>query len=357
VVVTTDGLGTGAPRDEVLDGVRVRRLTGYWDAVHAPGKLPWEQMYFALLPEIQAVVEQSGPPDVVLANSHEAALLAVMVAHQWPGCHVVSTYHQQDRERSAIGVGRSRLVYGLLPLSAFLVGSDYYRRKALAFGAPAERIHHIPHGVDTVRFTGTVRRRHGERLRLLLAGRIAPRKQQLFMVEVLQRVRAAGVDAHLVLAGQVHSSAQEYADRVQEAIARLGLSGHVELRSDVRHDEMPALYAAADLVVQPSTEEGLGLAVLEAMAGGVPVAVSDTVGLEEIIVSPELGLKLPVGDAGCWAQEITALYKDEDRRLRLAAAGQEHVRRAFSERTMLDATERALLDLCTTVPPVHWPAP
>ena len=342
VVVVTDGRRGSLPRNDTVGGVAVHRLSRYWELLADEAKLTWEQMSFSLLPELEELVAQVGVPDVVVVNSHEAAITGTMLAAQWPGTAVVATYHQQDRERGPVGVGRSRLVYGILPLDGILVGSEFYRNKAHRFGAPPERVHHVPHGVNTELFSGEPRRRAGRGLRLLLAGRIAPRKQQLFMVDVLARLRQTGVDAELTLVGEVHSSSWEYADAVKQRVLDSHVSEHVRFVSDVKHEQMRDMYAEADLVVQPSTEEGLGLAVLEAMACGVPVIVSDTVGLEEIVTSDEVGVRVPVGDEAEWTQQIRALDEDEERRLRMAMAGQELVRRAFNERTMLDSTVEVL---------------
>ncbi|NUT96395.1 MAG: glycosyltransferase family 4 protein [Saccharothrix sp.] len=344
VVVATDGR-PGLAGADTVDGVPVHRFSTYRELLADESKLPWEQLAFSLLPELSGVIEAHGVPDVVLANSHEAAILASVVGAEHPGTAVVATYHQQDRERGPLGVGRSRLVYGLLPIDGFLVGSRYYRQKALTFGASPQRVHHIPHGVDTTAFTGEPRRRTDSRLRLLLAGRIAPRKQQAFMVDVLAGLLREGVDADLTLAGSVHSSTKDYAASVERRIGELGLAERVHTVSDVRNDDMVRLYGRADVVVQPSTEEGLGLAVLEAMACAVPVVVSDTVGLEEIVTSHDVGLRADVGDLTGWVAQLAALAADEDRRLRLAANGRDHVRTGFDQRVMLDGTEKTLLGL------------
>lgn len=342
ITVITDGARIPGADAETDGGVAVRRLRAYQELLADPTKLPWEQMYFGLLPELSDVLATHASPDALLANSHESAVLAVVLAAELGGVPVFATYHQQDRERGPVGVGRSRFAYGLLPLAGVLAGSRYYYAKAEAFGTPPGNLHLVPHGVDVEQFTGACRPRSPDGFHIVLAGRIAPRKGQAFMVEVASGLRDAGVPVWLTLAGRAHSSTKEYAAKVDETIRRLGVVDCVERREDLAHSDMPELYRTADLVSQPSTEEGLGLAVLEAMACGAPVAVSDTFGLKEIITDRSIGLRLPVNDLDAWVTAIAALAREDDRRITMAAAGQGHVRRCFDQTTMIDATEAIL---------------
>ena len=100
------------------------------------------------------------------------------------------------------------------------------------------------------------------------SGRIEPRKGQLELVRAFARVIKVHPSARLTLAGPVASEA--YAARVRAAIAALGLRRSVTLTGAVRN--VSALLRQWDLFVSMSGDEGQGMAVLEAMAVGVPVA-------------------------------------------------------------------------------------
>lgn len=143
----------------------------------------------------------------------------------------------------------------------------------------------------------------------------------------------------LVLAG--HPT--EVDAELRARIADLGLGAYVQLLGAAAPDELEALYAAADLVAQPSLYEGFGLPVLEAMARGVPVACSDIPPLREV-----------AGDAARYfdprrpdtiAATIAELLADAELRRGLAEAGRARATR-FSWRRAARETaasyERAL---------------
>jgi glycosyltransferase involved in cell wall biosynthesis len=95
----------------------------------------------------------------------------------------------------------------------------------------------------------------------------------------------------------------------------------------VDDEDMPVLYRAADVLAFPSTREGFGLVVVEAMAAGLPVVTSDIPVLAEFLRDGDDCLMTPVGDSGPLAQAIVRLVNDADLRSRLTARAQETARR------------------------------
>ncbi|MHB1256653.1 MAG: glycosyltransferase, partial [Dethiobacteraceae bacterium] len=91
-----------------------------------------------------------------------------------------------------------------------------------------------------------------------------------------------------------------------------------------------ALYQAAMAAVFPSLYEPFGIVALEAMAAKVPVIVSDTGGLSEIVDHGVDGLKCYPGNAVSLADQLITLLHSEDLALRLAASAAEKVAREFS---------------------------
>lgn len=341
VIVATDGDRVTSPAHDTDGQVRVRRLRHYRTLLEDPAKLRWEQMFFSVTGELAEIIDGWGPPDVVFANSHESAVLGSMVAltHGRP---LVANFHEQEPERGPLGPGRARLVYRSLPVNALIAGSHFYYRKAVDHGSPPESTHLIHHGIECDTFANDGPRTPDGRFTIGLSGRIAPRKQQQFMVRVTAGLRAIGLDAHLVIAGRAHSSELSYYDRLLELIKELQLEQHVVLHEGLGLDDMPEFYRACDVVVQPSLAEGLGLAILEAMAAGRPVVVSDTTGLREVVPNHHLGLRLPPGAEETWVQALGQLATDEEWRARLAANALSWVRREFSVARMLDQTEQLL---------------
>lgn len=95
---------------------------------------------------------------------------------------------------------------------------------------------------------------------------------------------------------------------------------------------------ALDILVLSSHQEGLGLAVLEAMACGIPVVASNTGGLPEAVIHGRTGLLFAPGSADDLAASLTLLFEDENRAKAMGAAGRERVLEVFSARRMAEET-------------------
>ncbi len=346
----TGGSGTGGSDTGacVEDGVRVIRDTSYRADLHAVDKACWEQMAFCLLPALSRRVDLSRI-DVIHANGHDMVLLGSMLKFE-TGLPLVATLHEFAPEQEPIGTGRCRLVYGHLPVDTHIAVSRFYRDKALGFGARSAELIYL--GVDTGRFRPRVRAASRRTLRIperaFLVSCVARLKERKGLREFVTAAAtfAKKVEtARFVIAGTVSSASAGYAEGLHALIADLGLRGRFEICTDLSHDAIPDLLAASDVVVQPSYAEGLGLAVLEAMACRIPVVAADTTGLSEIVEHGRTGLLVPPRDSRSLADGMLRLAGDADERERLADAALEQVRRGFTLDAMVAATERVYADL------------
>lgn len=120
-----------------------------------------------------------------------------------------------------------------------------------------------------------------ERLRvpdnfILAVGHLEPRKNYLRLIEAVAHLRASNVDASNVEVGLVIvGNDGGEGERIGEFVGRLGLAEQVRLLQGVSHSDLADLYALASLVVFPSTYEGFGIPILEAMAARRPLVLSD----------------------------------------------------------------------------------
>lgn len=189
-------------------------------------------------------------------------------------------------------------------------------------GVDADRIHVVHHGVSAlavppagaapkpgVAATGPY---------LLAVATLDARKGLDTLIAAFSSAIGArrGLDGlRLVVAGPDGHRAHD----VRAAVAAAGVEERVELPGRVDDARLAALYRGALAFCLPSRAEGFGLPVLEAMAAGAPVLASDLPAVRE--VAAEAAVLLPAGDVGAWADAITSIAADPERRSRLAEQG------------------------------------
>ncbi len=150
--------------------------------------------------------------------------------------------------------------------------------------------------------------------RVLAVGNVVPRKNLLLLARAVAACRAEGCPAQLVIVGSIPGSGQAIAG----AIARL-LGGSVHITGYVSEADLALQYRAADVVCVPSLLEGFGLPVLEAMAAGVPVLVSDTSSLPG--VAGDGALVLGAHSLAAWRDALLRLHGDAGLREELRRRG------------------------------------
>jgi glycosyltransferase-like protein len=242
---------------------------------------------------------------------------------------VIRTVHHVDdfTSRSLIDCQRQ----AILEPDRILVVSEHWRATLRReYGTAAEVVHN---GVDVARFAAAdralaaaLRRRAGaaDRPLILAVGGIEPRKGSDTLVNAVASLRRSGHRPVLaVVGGHSFQDYRDYRERVLASLPGLGLrlDADVVLLGTVADTELPAWYAAADVLAFPSTKEGWGLAVLEAMSSGLPVVASDLPVFREYLRPGRDALLVPVDDAPALATALTAVL--DDRRLagRLRSAG------------------------------------
>ncbi len=194
---------------------------------------------------------------------------------------------------------------------------------AAALGVPTARIRVIPRGVDTSR---TYRPPAAPPPRPLVVnvGRQTAQKGHEHLVDAFERVAIRFPEAELWILGRKGERSEVLAARIAASVAgeRIRLLGY-------RPDALD-LVAAADVFAFPSLMEGLGTAVLEAMAAGVPVVAFDIPPVREITDDGRVAVLVPVGDGDALAEAILHLLADDVERTRLVRAARDHVTSTFA---------------------------
>jgi glycosyltransferase involved in cell wall biosynthesis len=147
-----------------------------------------------------------------------------------------------------------------------------------------------------------------ERPLCLSVGRLAPEKNQAFLLAAFPRVLVALPQARLVLLGDGDDR-----PRLTRLATRLGIAGRVHFLGAVPHAATAAYYQAADLFLFPSTSETQGLVVLEAMAASLPVVAVRSDAAEDLLGQDEAGL-LTAEEEASYARAVVELWSAPERR-------------------------------------------
>lgn len=174
---------------------------------------------------------------------------------------------------------------------------------------------------------------------VLYVGGIDPHKNIGNLLRAMALIRPDDPNGwHLVLVGDYQlGSARGYVEEVLAVRDQLGLNDRVTLAGFVPDDDLVRLYNAATLLVLASLDEGFGLPVVEAMACGVPVAVSNRGSLPELVA--DAGLTFDPEQPHAIAASICRLLDDDDLQRALAARGLERAKQYTWQRTAQQAMQ------------------
>jgi glycosyltransferase involved in cell wall biosynthesis len=164
---------------------------------------------------------------------------------------------------------------------------------------------------------------------IAMIGTLKEVKGHRYMIEAMSVLAPRYPDLHLLLAGDGALRAQ-----LEAQTADAGLDDRIHFlgsRSDV-----PGLLAASDLFVLPSLWEGLSMALLEAMATGLPILASKVSGTVQAIVPGEHGLLIPPGDTQAIVDGLVELLSDPDRARAMGQAAKRRVQAEFSAQKQAD---------------------
>ena len=214
-------------------------------------------------------------------------------------------------------------------------------------GLDPSRVVTIYHGVDVARFQVAIRR--DEYVRSLgldpakrivgTIGRPIEEKGHQYLLDAIPAIRARHPDTQFLIVGE-----GRLRRALQQRIDEAGLQAVVKLPG--ARPDVPELLSAMDLFVFPSVSEGLGIAILEAMAARVPVVASDIRPISEIAVPEETALLVEARNPSALAQAVNRLLADAALAGRLRDRAFHHVSTRYSEREMVRSLEDVYVDLC-----------
>lgn len=188
--------------------------------------------------------------------------------------------------------------------------------------------------VDTELTQAQARARLGvsqEHVLIGCVGRLEEQKGHRFLLEACAKLNR-DPDLRHRLRVVIVGDGRLRADLERQASA-LGLASSVSFLGT--RQDVPEILRALDLFVMPSLWEGLSIAMLEAMAAGVAVVISDVSGVSQALGNNEHGIRVAPGDAAALAQAIRSLAGAPARRRTLGMSARERVKVAFSIDAMM----------------------
>lgn len=256
---------------------------------------------------------------------HLAMLINVLVPAYLTGCwRVVYTEHSSSLiartawMKVAARVG-SRLVSKVTCVSNKLV--QFFRQE---LNVPSRKLVTVYNGVDTERFRPRDRdARAPGPLRIGAVGRLVDEKNYPMLLRAVALLRARGLRLEVYIVGD-----GPLGPELREMSSGLGIDDVVQFAG--RRADIPQILRTFDIYVLSSKSEGLPIAVLEAMATGLPVVATAIDALPEVITHEANGLLVPAGDSAALADALHRLALDEPLRDRLGQAALADVRSLFS---------------------------
>ena len=224
--------------------------------------------------------------------------------------------------------------------------SEDIRRDVVRFDkVPEEKIVTLPNGIDLDRVR-TELTRDEARARLGY-------DHASFLIGVVGRLEQQKGHIHLI---RSFASLVRHEDTGTQKNLRLLIVGDGRLRKDLEvavislgiservsflgtRSDMAEILRALDLFVMPSLWEGLSLAMLEGMAAGLPVIISDVGGAAEVLGDNAFGIRVPPSNEAALTQAILRLAEDKERRELLGAKARERVEVGYSAATMVRKLE------------------
>jgi glycosyltransferase-like protein len=279
---------------------------------------------------------RDGGFDVVHAQDCISANAALALRHEGVVPAVLRTVHHVDDFRSPSLIAcQIRSIHD--PDRVVCVSEPWIARVRDEFGVESGL---VGNGVDPARYRPArdaaeraAAREAADldgRLAILTVGGIEPRKGSLTLLEAFAAARREMPERRpvlLVAGGATLFDYRDEIDRFHTRAAELDLNGDLRVLGPVEDAELEGLYRAADLFALPSTKEGYGLAVLEALAAEVPTVVSDLDVFRGFLGDGASALLARAGDADALAAALVRVAREPELADRLRAGGRAVVAR------------------------------
>ncbi|MDN5849440.1 MAG: glycosyltransferase [Nitrococcus sp.] len=311
------------PRDSAILGL----APAYVDRIHAvPMRGDGDLVLIGRLHRILRAEQ----PDLVHLHSRRGADVLGGIAARLAGIPAIVSRRVDNPEPRWLVAAKYRLYAHVVTISAAI------RQLLLAEGLAAEKVTCVPSAVDTDRYRpggepDWFRREFGlagDEPALGMIAQFIPRKGQCSLVDAAPAILARHPRTRFLLFGRGPERGL-----LEALVAERGLAERF-LFAGFR-DDLPRVLPNLDMVVHPACREGLGVALLQAAACGVPTVASRVGGIPEAVRDGESGLLVEPGDTPALAAAVNRLLAHPALARHYGAAGRVLVQRAFSIEAMM----------------------
>jgi len=283
-------------------------------------------------------LEQHGV-EIVLSEYLDQSLKWLQVAREL-GIEFFAHAHGYDISRKLRDPEMCRQYLQLDAADGIITMSEYSRSRLIGIGLDGSKIHVIPYGVDVSALP--VQHMEKKIIRCLAVGRMVAKKAPLLLIEAFHRALSVFSNLHLDYVGD-----GSLFEDVKKYISINGIEHKVTLHGSQPNEVVQTMMKEADIFLQhsrtdPETgdEEGMPVAILEAMGNGLPVISTKHAGIPEAVLHGETGFLSNEGDTETMALNIVQLSKNCNLRRNFGQAGWKRVMKYFTwEREKSDLLE------------------
>lgn len=298
---------------------------------------------------------KSGTAEQALTNSFKNLGVDIVLAHYGStGVEVMNScrkaeiplivhFHGYDAYRDDVMENQGKRYKELFEIASGIiaVSNDMYQR-LVSLGCPEDKLFMIPYGVDTELFTSC----QPSGSTFLSCGRFVKKKAPMNTIRAFQKVSESHSEAKLIMVGD-----GELLDEAKKMVDSLKLNEQVDFKGVCSQREISALFTNVVAYVQHSVKtedndsEGTPLAILEAMASGIPVIATYHAGIPDIVDSTT-GILVSEGDINAMALAMRHLVEDKELAVTLGKNGRMRIEKHYTQEQYMDALSELIRDCC-----------
>ena len=278
--------------------------------------------------------------DIIHSNSRTTQVLACLLERKTSLAHVYTCH----------GFFRPNFTRKMFPCwgrKVIAVSEAVAENLTTEFKLAAQRVVMIHNGIDLERFSPALldtktqlatKQEFGLKGGPIIGiiGRLSDVKGHTYLIEAFKNILSAFPHAQLLIVGEGPME-----NRLKKFVKKNNLMGNTFFIPTVK--ETAGALSIMDVFVMPSLKEGLGLALMEAMASGLPVVGSNVGGIKNLIKDKVNGLLVEPENSKGIAEAILELLKNPDEAALLGKAARDFIRENFSQEKMVDLTEEEYL--------------